>query len=280
MTEETRGSEELQEEELALESDEIIGKAFRWSLLVLVSVAAVVALIVWAISPREAPVIVEEAPTSLPRFQERPVEPPELPFRDITEEAGITFVHENGARGRKLLPETMGGGCAFLDYDGDGDQDLLFVNSTTWPGDAPDPARSRTLALYRNDGSGRFEDVTSDAGLAAAFFGMGVAIGDVDGDGLSDLFFTAVGRNRLFRNLGGKFEDVTDAAGVAGGDGVWSTSAAFADFDRDGDLDLFVCNYIAWSREIDEKVNYRLTGIGRAYGPPTDFDGDQSYFYR
>ena len=206
--------------------------------------------------------------------------PPRLPFTDITGQAGIDFVHDAGAYGERLLPETMGGGVAFFDYDNDGDQDLLFVNSMTWPW-RQQPATPATSKLYRNRGDGSFEDVSEATGMAFALYGMGVATGDFDGDGFVDVFVTAVGGNRLFRNLGGeRFVDVTAAAGVAGSPDAWSTGAAFVDIDADGDLDLFACNYVAWSPEIDREVDYRLTGIGRAYGPPTDFPGTDSYLYR
>ena len=114
---------------------------------------------------------------------------PTVKFVDITKEAGITFVHDNGALGEKLLPETMGSGVAFLDYDGDGDQDLFFVNSSYWPGHEVKPAP--TQALYRNDGKGHFEDVTKEAGLDKTFYGQGVAVGDYDNDGDPDLYVTA-----------------------------------------------------------------------------------------
>jgi hypothetical protein len=173
----------------------------------------------------------------------------------------------------------MGGGVAFLDYDGDGDQDLLFVNSDHWPHRPLAGPRPRH-ALYANDGAGRFTDVTAAAGLTGSFYGQGVAVGDYDGDGDPDLFFTAVGPNRLYRNDGGRFADVTARAGVAGDPGEWSTAAAFADIDNDGDLDLFVANYVRWSKEIDFQVDYRLVGVGRAYGPPTNYQGTYPYLYR
>jgi hypothetical protein len=200
-------------------------------------------------------------------------------FRDVSDDAGLDFVHENGARGDKLLPETMGAGAAFFDYDADGDPDLLFVNGRPWP-DGGEPDAHPTAALYRNDGAGHFEDVSAGSGLDAPLYGMGVAVADYDGDGWTDLFLTAVGENRLLRNVGGRFHDVTDSAGVAGEVGAWSTGAAFADIDRDGDLDLFVVNYVRWSREIDFEIDFQLTGIGRAYGPPTTFEGTYPYLYR
>lgn len=202
--------------------------------------------------------------------------PPEIPFTDITREAGIEFVHENGARGEKLLPETMGGGVAILDYDGDGDQDLLLVNSAPWSATEPAP----TSKLYRNEGRNRFVDVTGPAEIDLSIYGQGVAVADVDGDGWRDLFFTAVGKNRLLRNRRGVFRDVTEEAAVAGSDASWSTCAAFFDFDGDGALDLFVCNYLRWSPEIDRELDYRIDGVGRAYAPPALLGGVQPYLYR
>ncbi len=209
-----------------------------------------------------------------------PVRPPEvkaetLPsvkFKDITAEAGIKFVHFNGAYGDKLLPETMGAGVAFLDYDNDGDQDLLFVNSSPWPGRETKPAPTQTL--YRNDGKGSFEDVTVAAGLDKTFYGQGVAVGDYDNDGDPDVYFTAIGGGRLFRNDGkGRFEDVTEGTNARGPNGGWLTGAAFLDIDNDGDLDLFLCNYINWTPEIDKVQGFQISGLGRAYGPPTSFSG-------
>jgi hypothetical protein len=208
-----------------------------------------------------------------------PAVPPAVRFTDITESAGIDFVHVNGAYGERLMPETIGSGAAFFDYDRDGDQDLFLVNSREWEGHET-LAEPPTQRLYRNDGSGRFEDVTARAGLALSAYGMGVAIGDVDGDGWEDLFLTTLNKNRLFRNEQGVFRDVTDEAGVAGGPDTWSSSAAFVDYDNDGDLDLFVVNYVKWSREIDLEIDFRLTGLGRAYGAPLNFVGTDNQLYR
>jgi len=266
------------DEELVPADDRIIGVALRRS-LAFVALAAAVALAVWGGrallrgTPEERSIAVAQ-----PRAVPVSTAAPSLPFRDVAAAAGIDFVHENGASGEKLLPETMGGGVAVLDYDGDGLQDLLFVNGSRWPhrgGAAP-----AGLALYRNLGGWRFEDVTARAGLAAPHFGMGVAVGDVDNDGDLDLLVTGVGGNRLYENLGGRFRDATRRAGVAGGAGDWTTCAAFFDYDNDGWLDLFVCNYVVWSREIDFAVDYRLTGVGRAYGPPMNYEGTHSYLFR
>jgi len=273
---------ESPEDELVPLDDRVIGVALRWS-LVAVAVIAVGFAGVLLFRGRPEP----EAPTrSLeaepPRTVENVVQPPALPFTDIAGQAGITFVHANGATGEKLLPETMGGGVAVLDYDNDGDQDLFFVNSSDWPWNrhGAKPANGARSALYANDGSGRFRDVSAEAGLDLDLYGMGVAVADVDGDGWMDLYVTAVGPNRLLANRQGRFEDVTETAGVAGGAKAWSTSAGFFDYDNDGDLDLFVCNYVQWSRQIDLDLDFRLTGVGRAYGPPQNYQGAHPYLYR
>jgi hypothetical protein len=167
-------------------------------------------------------------------------------FSDATAAAGIRFKHTSGAFGKKYLPETMGAGCAFLDFDGDGWQDVLLVNSKNWPGR---PGKALP-ALYRNQRDGTFTDVTRGSGLDVEMYGMGVAAADYDNDGRVDVYLTGLGGNRLFRNLGGgKFADVTAKAGVK--DGRFSNSAAFFDYDKDGKLDLFVCNYVEWSIEKD-----------------------------
>ncbi|MBM3835336.1 MAG: CRTAC1 family protein [Verrucomicrobia bacterium] len=262
-------------------SDAVIGRAFWWSVIVLLilggAAGGLIAWIKWrAPAPSKITALTE------PRLPEVSADKmPLAPFTDITSAARLRFVHNNGAYGDKLLPETMGSGVAFLDFDNDGDQDLLFVNSTYWPGKVPAGKAPATCALYRNDGTGHFDDVTAGSGLDMSFYGMGVAVGDYDNDELDDVFITALGQNRLFRNLGnGKFADVTGQAGVAGATEEWSASAAWIDLDNDGDLDLFVCNYVRWSREIDFEVDYRLVGIGRAYGPPMNFPGTFHYLYR
>lgn len=259
--------------------DEIIGVALRRSGLVLAAIA-VVALGIWLwmrrpVEEREETVI----ETTAPQVVEREAEAPPLPFTDVTAAAGIDFEHFDGAAGEKLLPETMGSGAAFFDYDGDDDPDLFLVNGTSWlhlPATRPAP----TSRLYANDGSGSFRDVSSATGLDLEMYGTGVAVGDYDADGRLDLFVAAVGANRLLRNAPGGFVDVTAEAGVAGDADEWSTGAAFFDADADGDLDLFVCNYVRWSRDIDIELDYRLTGVGRAYGPPVNYEGTFSYLYR
>jgi hypothetical protein len=191
----------------------------------------------------------------------------------------------------------MGSGVAVIDYDRDGRSDLFFINSRPWPGD-PDPENGRpTAALYRNRGDGTFEDVTAAVGLNVDFYGMGAAVGDFDNDGWPDLFVTAVGGNRLYRNLNGaKFVDVTDRAGV-GPRPQWPaesaanfarhsapisfpSSAVWLDYDGDGRLDLFVCNYLTWSPAHDLGVAAILPGGMRAYVPPQQFTGAQCELYR
>lgn len=259
--------------------ERIIGVALRRSALALVLVAVVVAVVTVVVNRKPAEAIKAKTIVAPAPLESGSEARPEIPWTDVTEASGIDFVHENGARGDRLLPETMGSGVAVLDFDGDGDSDLLFVNGRSWPWDRPDAPRS-TLRLYANDGTGRFHDVTGPSGLDVALVGMGVAVGDVDGDGDPDLFVTAVGPNRLFRNEGGRFIDVTDAAGVAGDDADWSTSAGFFDADNDGDLDLFVANYVRWSRELDFEVGFTLNGADRAYGPPRSFAGRHPSLFR
>ena len=223
--------------------------------------------------------------SSVRSMASRPPRPPMANFTDVTHDSGVSFHHDNGAQGQKFLPETMGGGVAFFDFDGDGDPDLFFVNSTWWPGDprwkeSPAP----TMALYRNDtvpgGRPQFTDVTQGSGLDISFYGMGVACGDFDNDGRVDLLLTGLGGNRLFRNLGkGKFEDVTSLAGVAGSPDRWSTAATWVDVDNDGDLDLFVGYYVGWSQKLDLEVNHQRVGLGRSYGRPWNYPGEMPLLF-
>jgi hypothetical protein len=202
---------------------------------------------------------------------------PDAGFRltDVTAQAGITFRHNSGAFGAKHLPETMGPGCAFLDYDADGWLDILFVNGCDWPGHK---RRRTTLTLYRNNRNGTFTDVTAAAGLAIEMYGLGVAVGDYDNDGFPDLFITAVGQSRLFRNNGkGSFVDVTQKAGLAGRS-AFSTSAMWVDYDRDGLLDLFVCNYVQWS--VPHDVFCSQDGSNKSYCTPEAYRGSTCWLFR
>ena len=199
---------------------------------------------------------------------------PTLPqFNDVTAAAGIHFKHTSGAFGKKYLPETLGAGVAFLDADGDGWQDILFVNGRHWPGQSGAPSYP---ALYHNNGNGTFSDVTRASGLAVEIYGMGVSVGDYDNDGDSDIYITALGPNHLFRNNGGgKFEDVTTRAGV--GDPGFSTSAVWFDYDRDGKLDLFVGNYVEWTAEKD--LFCTLNGKTKSYCTPESYKGQSPTLY-
>lgn len=196
-------------------------------------------------------------------------------LQDVTASAGITFQHNSGAYGGKLLPETLGSGCAFLDFDSDGWQDILLVNGMDWPGH--ERTRS-TLRLYRNNRNGTFADVTKQAGLDLEMYGMGVAVGDWNNDGFPDLFVSCVGQSRLFRNTGrGTFVDATPKSGLQGRR-AFSTSAAWVDIDRDGLLDLFVCNYVRWSAEND--VFCSLDGTRKSYCTPEAYRGETCWLFR
>jgi hypothetical protein len=262
--------------------EQVIRRAFFRSLATLAVLLALGAGAWLVLQQRDAPPAqIAETPVTVPVTGENPQEPtpPAVQFTDITQQAGITFMHVNGAYGEKLMPEAIGGGVAFLDHDNDGDPDLLLVNSDWFP---EHPGAGEPLpALYRNDGNGRFTDVTRAAGLAFRSYGMGVAAGDYDNDGWTDLYFTALSGNRLFHNDGnGHFTDVSEASGTAGPDREWSTAAAFFDIEPDGDLDLFVGNYVEWSRAIDLEIDFRLTGLGRAIGAPNHFFGTSNRLYR
>ncbi len=199
---------------------------------------------------------------------------PGFRFVDMTSSAGIQFQHNSGAFGGKFLPETLGSGCAFLDYDRDGWQDILLINGMDWPGHKQ---RRSTLRLYHNNRNGTFTDVTARAGLDVEMYGMGVAVGDYDNDGFPDILITCVGQNRLFHNTGkGTFVDVTGASGLGKRLG-FSTSALWFDYDRDGLLDLFVCNYVKWSPERD--VFCSLDGKHKSYCTPEAYRGETCWLF-
>ncbi len=195
-------------------------------------------------------------------------------FTDVTAAAGITFRHHSGASGKKYMPETMGAGCAFVDVDGDGWQDVVFVQSMDWPG----PARTKVYpALYRNNRNGTFTDITRASGLEVEMYGLGVAAADFDNDGDADIFISALGPSRLFRNDGrGRFEDVTAQAGV--GEPGFSASALWFDYNRDGRLDLFVARYVEWSIEKDKFCS--LNGRTKSYCTPESYKGQSPVLYR
>jgi hypothetical protein len=259
-------------------------------LLAVVATGAYVGYTKWRVKPVEGPKV---DPGQAFTRDTTAFELPKVTFTDMTAKAGITWRHVSGAFGRKLLPETMGGGVALFDFDGDGRPDILFINSRPWPGD---PNSAPTMALYRNKGHWQFEDVTKAAGLDVPLYGQGVAVGDIDNDGWPDVFICGIGGNRLFRNEAGKrFVDITSMAGVEGGTWPkigreeflkldrplpWPSSATFFDYDGDGKLDLFVCHYITWSPANDLANNFTLKGGQRAYGPPRLFEGAHCTLYR
>ena len=199
--------------------------------------------------------------------------PTAVRFTDVTAAAGIRFRHNSGRAGRKYLPETLGAGCALFDADGDGWTDALLVNSKDWT-----PRGRRSLhALYRNNGDGTFRDATAGSGLDVEMYGMGVAAGDYDNDGRTDVYVKALEGDRLFHNEGGgKFRDVTRAAGIA--NASFGTSAAWLDYDRDGRLDLFVANYVQWRPEADLWCS--LDGATKSYCTPESYKGTASKLYR
>jgi hypothetical protein len=194
-------------------------------------------------------------------------------FVDVTRQAGIRFVHNTGAFGKKYLPETMGAGCAFIDYDNDGKPDILLINGK----DFPDHVRKHTtLKLYHNNGNGTFADVTAKAGLSIEIYGMGVAVGDYDNDGWDDIYVTGLGEARLFHNEhNGSFKDVTKAAGV--NNAGFGASAAWLDYDKDGKLDLFVTNYAKWSGKDD--IYCSLDGHNKSYCTPEVYKGDTCHLF-
>lgn len=276
------------QDETAPQDDQIIGKVFRYSMLTLLVSIGLTFLIYKIVSgQREDPQTQKSVVTAPISKPESPHAIPSTPFTDITESAGITFQRNSGAQGEKLLPEALGGGVAWLDYDQDGDADLLLINSTWWPWDLE---RDNTLiptthALYRNDSDPdvgiRFTDVTEEAGLNVPMVGMGVASADWNSDGFPDVYIACVGRNYFFENQGnGKFVERAEELGLEGDPNAWSVAPVFFDMELDGDLDLFVANYVQWNREIDFKVNFTIDGTHRAYGPPTDYGGSTPFLFR
>jgi hypothetical protein len=257
----------------------IIRKAFYRSLLTIVT-ALIAGFAIYHFSHQEPELepVQQQAVKGPVIAQQASIKIPEVHFTDITRNAGIDFVHTNGAYGDRLLPETMGGGGGFIDYDNDGDQDIILVNASHWP-DRPQNDNP-TSRLYSNDGSGHFSDVSSLAGLALNSYGMGLAVGDYDNDGWDDVYITTLNKNYLLHNEQGTFVDVTEIAGVAGFEHEWSTAAVFFDFDNDSDLDLFVANYVEWTAEINLEIDFRVTGIGKSYSTPTHYAGAKSRLYR
>ena len=211
----------------------------------------------------------------------RPPHPGTPWFEDVTEAAGIQFVHTSGMAGRKYGVETIGSGAAFLDCDNDGNFDLYIVNGADLPGYAS-PSAPRN-ALYRNLGNAAFEEGAADLGVADERYGMGVTAGDYDNDGDADLFVSNFGPNRLYRNggrgEGWRFTDVTGRSALADDDS-WSTGCAFADYDLDGDLDLYVANYLDYAFEEDSLSADGALVTPRRHLAPTEYPGRRDFLYR
>ena len=263
------------------DKEAIIRRAFYRSLVAVAVFALIVAGVnFWLKYTGEEVVQTEEATITGPVVDDASDEPlaPQVRFANIAAEAGINFTHVNGAYGEKLMPEAIGSGLAFIDYDNDGDQDLLLINSNWFPGQGQ--GEQPTQALYRNDGNGQFTDVSQETGLGITCYCMGAAVGDYDNDGWTDIYITALGRNHLLRNTQGRFVDVTETTQTGGVDEDWSTATTFIDIENDGDLDLFVGNYVVWSRETDLEIDFQLTGLGRAIGAPNHFFGTTNRLYR
>lgn len=209
---------------------------------------------------------------------------PAIEYVDVAEQVGIDFRHVNGASGRRYFPETMGAGVCFVDFDGDQDLDLYFVNGAAFPGyeGPPDPVN----ALFRND-AGWFVEVAREAGVADPSHGMGCAFADVDNDGDADLYLTNYGANAMYRNEGdGGYRDVTTQAAV--GDTAWSAGSTFLDYDNDGDLDLYVANYVHYGlADAEKELEAYLSTSQRdwpesieAYPHPRNFAGAEDHLFR
>ena len=195
-------------------------------------------------------------------------------YVNITKQAGINFVQNNGAFGAKYLPESMGSGCAFLDYNNDGYQDIFLVNFKDWPDHKSKPSYP---ALYKNNGNGTFTDVTASAGLASELYGFGVSAADYDNDGNIDIFVSCLDQDRLYHNDGdGTFTDVSDKSGIK--DDEFGTSSTWFDYDKDGLLDLYVCNYVKWTKETD--LFCTLDGVNKSYCTPESYPGASPHLYR
>ncbi|MEP3482550.1 MAG: CRTAC1 family protein [Fuerstiella sp.] len=218
---------------------------------------------------------------------------PEIPFQDVTKQSGIDFVHNNGLSSEQLFPETMGSGAAAIDINQDGLLDLVFVNGKHWDWTSQTtlstvpastvPASTvptSTISAWINLGHFQFEEVTKDVGLDLSVFGMGIAAGDYDNDGDSDLYISAVGSNRLLRNDDGVFKDITERSGTGGRSDLWSTSTGWMDFDQDSDLDLVVLNYMPWSRQLEQVVDAISSSGMPRFGAPDTYPGATPLLFR
>src|SRR5579875_500831 len=223
--------------------------------------------------PIAAAVVIASLAVASLRAAKAPASP--IHFVDVTRAAGIHFIHNNGAFGKMWLPEAMGSGVAFFDYNNDGRPDILLINGTDWPGHG---TRHTYMKLYLNNGNGTFTDVTRQAGLHVEMYGMGVAVGDYNNSGCDSIFVTALGQSHLFRNnCNGTFTDVTKQAGLWGHN-EFSTSAAWIDDRRNGLLDLLVANYVQWTPKTD--IYCTLDGRTKSYCTPEAYHGASLRFWR
>jgi hypothetical protein len=259
-------------------NDQVIADFMKKSIIVIIALAIIAAVSYFIIQQKPEPKIVDEKTYQAPTVLKTIKTPPTVIFTEEAEKRGLNFIPENGAKGMRMLPETMGTGVAFLDFDKDGDQDIIFTNGKNWPWNEADSNNLPTQKLFENDGRGQFTDISETSGLNDNFYGTGIAIGDVNNDGFEDVFIAAVGNNQLYINQAGKSFIKTDV-NLDCTDNGWSTSSGFFDYDNDGDLDLMVLNYIQWSKELDLAADYKIDGIGRAYGPPTNFPGSHNCLF-
>lgn len=203
-------------------------------------------------------------------------QPGGIRFEERAAAAGVAFTLENNPTDRKHMIETMPGGIAVFDYDGDGRPDIYFTSGAALP--SLEKSAKHSNRLYHNDGNWKFHDVTAEAEVAGAGYSMGTAVADYDNDGHPDLFVAGVNKNTLFHNLGnGKFEDVTTKAGIKSGE--WAVAAGWFDFDRDGKLDLWVVHYAKWTPAFDRFCGDTVKNL-RIYCHPKYFDGLASTLYK